>query len=74
MLRDFQPGPAAVGTPWCCEIPCIATAEGWLCLATVTGIASRRIAGCATAGHLRTELVADALRSARRTPAARPAR
>ncbi|MFD3330862.1 DDE-type integrase/transposase/recombinase [Streptomyces sp. NPDC058701] len=47
----------------------IATSEGWLYLATVIDIASRRVVGWATADHLRTELVADALRTACRRPA-----
>ncbi|MFC9912378.1 IS3 family transposase [Streptomyces sp. NPDC127197] len=42
----------------------IPTEEGWLYLATVIDIATRRVVGWATADHLRTELVADALRSA----------
>ncbi|MGW7201580.1 transposase [Streptomyces chryseus] len=40
------------------------TQEGWLYLATVINIASRRVVGWAAADHLRTELVADALRPA----------
>jgi transposase InsO family protein len=38
--------------------------KGWLYLATVIGIASRRFIGYALAGHLRTELVGDALSNA----------
>ncbi|MEU3354386.1 IS3 family transposase [Streptomyces sp. NPDC037389] len=38
--------------------------EGWLYLATVIDIASRRVVGWATAGHLRTELVSEALKAA----------
>ncbi|WNM33668.1 IS3 family transposase [Streptomyces sp. Li-HN-5-11] len=67
VLRDFQPDPAAVDTRWCGDITCIATEEGWLYLATVIDIASRRVAGWAAADHLRTELVAEALRAACRT-------
>jgi transposase InsO family protein len=67
VLRDFQPDPEAVDTRWCGDIPYIATAEGRLCLATVIDIASRRVVGRAPADHLRTELVADALRTACRT-------
>lgn len=37
---------------------------GWLYLATVLDIASRRVVGFAMADHLRTELVADALANA----------
>ena len=42
----------------------IRTWEGRLFLATVTGIASRRVTGFAMADHLRTELVSDALANA----------
>ncbi|MFD1503318.1 IS3 family transposase, partial [Streptosporangium lutulentum] len=46
------------------------TQEGWVYLAVVIDIASRRVVGWATADHLRTELVADALSAAcrRRRP------
>ncbi len=64
VLRDFGPDPAALDTRWCGDITCIPTQEGWLYLATVIDIASRRVVGWATADHLRTELVADALRAA----------
>jgi transposase InsO family protein len=42
----------------------VPTWEGWLYLATVIDIASRRVVGFAMADHLRTELVADALSNA----------
>ncbi|WP_184945526.1 IS3 family transposase [Kitasatospora kifunensis] len=64
VLRDFQPDPATVDTRWCGDITYIPTQEGWLYLATVIDIASRRVVGWATADHLRTELVTDALRTA----------
>uniref|UniRef100_UPI001313DDD2 IS3 family transposase n=1 Tax=Kitasatospora sp. MBT63 TaxID=1444768 RepID=UPI001313DDD2 len=67
VLRDFQPDPTALDTRWCGDITYIPTNEGWLYLATVIDIASRRVVGWATADHLRTELVADALRAACRT-------
>ncbi|WP_331730518.1 IS3 family transposase (plasmid) [Kitasatospora sp. NBC_00070] len=67
VLRDFQPDPGAVDTRWCGDITYIPTQEGWLYLATVIDIASRRVVGWATADNLRTELVADALRAACRT-------
>ncbi|MGW8955958.1 DDE-type integrase/transposase/recombinase [Streptomyces sp. NPDC055709] len=62
--RHFAPGPAALDTRWCGDITYVPTEEGWLYLATVIDIASRRVVGWATADHLRTELVADALRTA----------
>ena len=67
VLRDFQPDPQALDTRWCGDITYIATDQGWLYLATVIDIASRRVVGWATAAHLRTELVAEALRNACRT-------
>jgi putative transposase len=70
--RDFQPDPAALDTRWCGDITYVPTDEGWLYLATVIDIASRRVIGWATADHLRTELVSDALQDAwlRRRPGA----
>ncbi|MFJ5880366.1 DDE-type integrase/transposase/recombinase [Kitasatospora cineracea] len=43
------------------------TGEGWLYLATVIDLASRRVVGWAAADHLRTGLAADALRATCRT-------
>src|SRR5215208_1393832 len=70
--RDFAVNAAAVNTRWCGDITYLPTWEGWLYLATVIDIASRRIVGFAVAEHLRTELVADALTNAvaARDPAA----
>ncbi len=62
--RDFTVDAAAVNTRWCGDITYIPTWEGWLYLATVIDIASRRVVGFALAEHLRTELVADALTNA----------
>ena len=62
--RDFAVNAAAVNTRWCGDITYIPTWEGWLYLATVIDIASRRVVGFALAEHLRTELVADALTNA----------
>jgi transposase InsO family protein len=62
--RDFTVNAAAVNTRWCGDITYIWTWEGWLYLATVIDIASRRVVGFALTEHLRTELVADALTNA----------
>ncbi|MFF8261848.1 IS3 family transposase, partial [Streptomyces virginiae] len=62
--RDFHPDPAATDTRWCGDITYIATGEGWLYLATVIDIASRRVIGWATADHLGTPLITDALEAA----------
>jgi transposase InsO family protein len=62
--RDFTADASRLNTRWCGDITYIATWEGWLYLATVIDIASRRVVGHALAGHLRTELIADALSNA----------
>jgi transposase InsO family protein len=62
--RDFTANAAAVNRRWCGDITYISTWEGWLYLATVIDIASRRVVGYAMADHLRTELVAGALANA----------
>ncbi len=46
------------------DITYIWTWEGWLYLATVIDLASRRVVGWSMADHMRTELVADALEMA----------
>jgi transposase InsO family protein len=68
--RDFTADASKLNTRWCGDITYIATWEGWLYLATVIDIASRRVVGYALADHLRTELVSDALSNAvtARTP------
>ncbi|WTZ44192.1 IS3 family transposase [Streptomyces sp. NBC_01390] len=72
LVRDFAPDPDGLDTRWCGDITYVRTEEGWLYLATVIDIASRRVIGWATADHLRTDLVADALTAACRQR--RPAR
>jgi hypothetical protein len=62
--RDFTADAANLNSRWCGDITYISTWEGWLYLATVIDIASRRVVGYATAGHLRTSLVAGALANA----------
>jgi transposase InsO family protein len=73
--RDFgidPDQPATLDARWCGDITYIHTWQGWLYLATVIDLASRRVVGWAVADHLRTDLVADALTDAtnRRRPAA----
>jgi transposase InsO family protein len=62
--RDFTTGASKLNARWCGDITYIGTGEGWLYLATVIDIASRRIVGYALADHLRTELVSAALANA----------
>jgi putative transposase len=47
---------------WCTDITCVwTTDQGWLYLAAVMDLCSRRIVGWAMADHLRAELCLDAL-------------
>jgi transposase InsO family protein len=62
--RDFTADARRLNSRWCGDITYIGTWEGWLFLATVIDIASRRVVGYAIADHLRTSLVADALANA----------
>jgi putative transposase len=62
--RDFTAGASKLNSRWCGDITSIRTWEGWLFLATVIDIASRRAVGFAQADHLRTELISDALANA----------
>jgi len=70
--RAFTPNPGAVNTRWCGDITYIRTWEGWLYLATVIDLDSRRVIGWATGDHMRTDLIAEALTNAvaTRRPAA----
>lgn len=57
--RNFKPGRPDVA--WVGDISYIGTDQGWLYLATVIDLGSRRLLGYAMADHMRTELVCDAL-------------
>lgn len=57
--RGFEPGRPDVA--WGQDITYIATGEGWLFLAGVIDLGSRRLLGYAMADHMRTKLVLDAL-------------
>ena len=60
--RRFDPG--APDVAWVQDITYIPTGEGWLFLASVLDLGSRRMLGYSMADHMRTELVLDALRMA----------
>ncbi len=60
--RRFDPGMPDVA--WVSDITYIPTGQGWLYLATVMDLGSRRLLGYSMASHMRTELVADALKMA----------
>jgi putative transposase len=67
--RDFRPD--APNRVWCADIKQIKTGEGWLYLAAVQDLFSRRIVGWAMADDMRSELVVAAVEMAvrRRRPA-----
>lgn len=67
--RDFRP--KTPNTVWAIDIKQTKTGEGWLYLAAVQDLFSRRIVGWSMASHMRSELVVDALQMAvtKRRPA-----
>jgi transposase InsO family protein len=71
-LLDRQFTAAQPNQKWVVDITYIPTGEGWLYLAGVLDLYSRRLVGWSMAEHMRTELVQDALAMAlgRRAPAA----
>jgi transposase InsO family protein len=60
--RNFNP--SASDVTWAGDITYIPTGEGWLFLATVIDLFSRRVIGWGVADHLRTPLVSGALEMA----------
>ena len=62
--RGFGPDAIKIDRLWCSDVTYIRTWEGWLYLATVIDVASRRVVGWAMADHMRAELACDALRMA----------
>jgi transposase InsO family protein len=64
LKRAFGPGTVQLDRVYVGDITYVWTWEGWAYLATVLDLASRRVVGWALADHMRTELVADALRMA----------
>jgi putative transposase len=59
IARDFTA--AAPNRVWLADITYIPTAEGWLYLAAVMDLCSRKIVGWAMRDHMRVELVSSAL-------------
>src|ERR1700709_407619 len=68
-LLHQKPLPAAPDQVWAGDITYIPTAQGWLYLAVVIDLCSRRILGWSLATHLRADLVVAALRQALQTRA-----
>jgi putative transposase len=63
---------ASPNAKWCCDITYVPTGQGFLYLAAVMDLCSRRIVGWSMADHLKTDLCMNALRMAlrERKPAA----
>lgn len=59
--RAFGPDTIELDTIYAGDITYIRTWEGWLYLATVIDLGSRRVVGWSMADHMRAELVCDAL-------------
>lgn len=64
ICRNFGIGLREIDTAWCGDISYIRTWEGWLYLATVIDLASRRVVGFAMDNHMRADLVIEALEMA----------
>jgi transposase InsO family protein len=62
--RAFGPGSVEIDHVYVGDVTYIWTWEGWLYLATVIDLASRRVVGWAMADHMRASLVCDALHMA----------
>nr|BFE65478.1 hypothetical protein GCM10020063_100040 [Dactylosporangium thailandense] len=62
LRRDFTA--TAPDRRWCGDITYLRVGGGWLFLATVIDIATRRLVGWSINTHMRTSLVADALEAA----------
>lgn len=63
-LLDRQFVASAPDRKWVCDVTYVGTDRGWVYLATMIDLFSRRVVGWSMADHLRTELVSAALRDA----------
>jgi transposase InsO family protein len=59
-----RPLPEKPNQAWAGDITFIPSASGWLYLAVIIDLCSRRIVGWSLADHMRTQLVSDALKQA----------
>lgn len=67
LARRFRQARLKINRVWMADLSYVPTAEGWLYLAVVMDLASRRVVGLATADHLRTSLPLAALQQALRS-------
>jgi putative transposase len=66
-LLGGQPLPEVPDRAWAGDITFIPTSAGWLYLAVVIDLCSRRVVGWSLADHMRSDLVLDALHQALQT-------
>lgn len=66
-LLKGQPQPSAPNHAWASDMTLIPTSNGWLYLAVIIDLCSRRIVGWSLADHMRSELVLRALQQALQT-------
>ena len=66
-LLTGQPLPAAPNGAWAGDITFIPTSTGWLYLAVIIDLCSRRVVGWSLKDHMRSDLVLDALHQALQT-------
>ena len=64
LARAFDVNGVALNQVWVSDITYVPTQQGWLYLATVLDLASRRVVGWAMRAHLDAELALTALRAA----------
>jgi transposase InsO family protein len=64
LKRNFAPEAHELDRAWVGDVTYVRTWEGWLYLASVIDLASRRVVGFAMADHMRADLVCDALQMA----------
>ena len=70
---DRRFDPAGPNQAWSSDITYVPTKEGWMYLAVVQDVFSRRIIGWSMADHLRSELATNALKMALKQRGERPA-
>jgi transposase InsO family protein len=66
-LLAGQPMPKKINQVWAGDITCIPVGSSWYYLAVVIDLCSRRIVGWSLSDHMRSELVANALKQAIQT-------
>lgn len=63
-LLSGKPMPETLNSAWAGDITFVPTSAGWLYLAVVIDLCSRRVVGWSLADHMRSDLVVDALNQA----------